>query len=325
MFSRVSRLRRVTFVCAALATTLAACGGAGGKTFTNPVHESDFPDPFVLRVDETYHAYGTNARGKEVQTLTSTDLVHWQAGPDALPVVGRWGYPGKTWAPEVLAREDGTYVLYYTANGGGQCIGRAVADEPAGRFVDRWPEPLVCQRSEGGSIDASPFRDDDGSLYLYWKNDGNAIGRTTWLWGQRLSADGTELVGDPTRLASNDRGWEGAVVEAPTMWLEDGRHYLFFSGEAYDGEAYAVGYATCAGPLGPCEDAPGNPILETACEARGPGHQALFRDGDGSTWIAYHAWDASFERRRLWLDRVRWEDGRPVVDGPTCDEQRGPR
>jgi beta-xylosidase len=325
MFSPVSRRRRLTFVGAAVTLTLGACGGAEDAVFRNPVHASDFPDPFVLRVDATYHAYGTTTLGTEVQTLTSTDLVRWRRGPDALPEVGSWAYPGKTWAPEVLARDDGTYVLYYTANGGGQCIGRAVADAPAGPFVDRWQAPLVCQRAEGGSIDASPFRDEDGALYLYWKSDGNAIGRTTWLWGQRLSADGTELAGAPTRLVSNDRGWEGGVVEAPSMWLEDGSHYLFFSGEAYDGEAYAVGYATCAGPLGPCVDAAENPILKTACRAHGPGHQALVRDGDGATWIVYHAWDAAFERRQIWLDRIRWEDAKPVVDGPTCEEQREPR
>jgi beta-xylosidase len=325
MFSLVSRRRCIAFVGAAIATALAGCGGGGGEPFRNPVHAADFPDPFVLRVGETYYAYGTNGSGNEVRTLTSPDLVHWRAGHDALPQVGRWAYPGKTWAPEVLARGDGTYVLYYTANGGGQCVGRAVAERPAGPFVDRWPEPLVCQRSEGGSIDASPFRDEDGSLYLLWKNDGNSLGRRTYLYTQRLSPDGTELAGDAARLASNDAGWEGPVVEAPTLWREDGRYYLFYSGEAFDGEAYAVGYATCEGPLGPCEDAAENPILKTGCGARGPGHQALVRDEQGDTWIVYHAWDAAFERRQVWLDRVHWEDGRPVVDGPTCEEQPGPQ
>lgn len=325
MSSPVSRRAARAFVGAVVAAFAAGCDGSAGDPFQNPVHGADFPDPFVLRVGETYYAYGTNGGGAEVQTLTSSDLVRWRRGRDALPNVGAWAYPGKTWAPEVLARDDGRYVLYYTANGGGQCIGRAVADRPGGPFVDRWREPLVCQRADGGSIDASPYRDEDGSLYLYWKNDGNAVGRPTYLWGQRLARDGTQLVGEARRLVSNDAGWEGAVVEAPTMWLEDGRYYLFFSGEAYDGELYAVGYATCAGPLGPCRDAPENPILRTACRARGPGHQALVRDGSGEKWLLYHAWDASFERRQLWLDRLRWEDGSPVVYGPTCGEQPGPR
>lgn len=325
MSSTVSRRRRAGFVGAAFAAALAGCGGAAGLRYQNPVHPADFPDPFVLRAGGTYYAYGTNRAGKEVQTLTSTDLVEWVAGGDALPELGRWAYPGRTWAPEVLARDDGSYVLYYTANGGRQCVGRAVARSPEGPFVDRWPEPLVCQRGEGGSIDASPFRDEDGSLYLYWKNDGNAVGQRTYLYAQRLSPDGTELVGEARRLASNDAGWEGAVVEAPTLWLEDGRYYLFYSGEAFDSELYAVGYATCEGPLGPCADAAANPILKSACGARGPGHQALLRDADGGTWIIYHAWDAAFEKRQLWLDRVRWEDGAPVVEGPTCGPQPGPR
>jgi beta-xylosidase len=325
MSSHVSRRRPRVVVGAAVAALCVGCGGDGGETFSNPVHEGDFPDPFVLRVGATYYAYGTNGGGAEVRTLTSTDLVRWRPGPDALPEVGSWAYPGKTWAPEVLALDGGRYVLYYTANGGGQCVGRAVADSPGGPFVDRWREPLVCQRDEGGSIDASPFRDGDGSLYLYWKSDGNAIGHTTYLYGARLSPKGTELVGEPVRLAHNDAGWEGGVVEAPTMWLEDGRHYLFYSGEAYDGDLYAVGYATCDGPLGPCSDAAENPILKTACRAHGPGHQALVRDGEGDTWLVYHAWDPGFERRQLWLDRVRWDDGRPVVEGPTCAEQPAPR
>src|SRR5688572_21090137 len=103
---------RVATAVVAAVLGVAGCGGDDRGSFRNPVHASDFPDPFVLRVEGTYHAYGTNGAGKEVQTLTSSDLVGWRAGPDALPEVGTWAYPGKTWAPEVLALDDGTYVLY---------------------------------------------------------------------------------------------------------------------------------------------------------------------------------------------------------------------
>jgi beta-xylosidase len=304
---------------------LAGCGGADGpaaEPFTNPVYDADFPDPFVLEVDGTYYAYATNGNGKQVQTLTSPDLVHWKPGPDALPQVGGWTSNGNLWAPEVLARDDGTYVLYYTAN---RCIGRAVADHPLGPFADDSDAALVCEQAEGGSIDASPFRDDDGSLYLYWKNDANSIGQTTWIYVAPLSDDGLELEGEPVRLVSNDAGWEGGVVEAPLMWKEDGRYYLFYSGNGYEGDLYAVGYATCERPLGPCEDAPENPILKSACAASGPGHNALIRKGD-ETWTLYHAWPAETndDKRVLWLDRVAWEDGAPRIEGPTCTEQPAP-
>jgi beta-xylosidase len=315
-------MRRLALAAVAAVALLAGCGG-GHAQFSNPVFAEEFPDPFVLRADDHWYAYATNGGGQQVQTLRSDDLVHWTRVGDALPKLGSWGYPGKTWAPELLAREDGTFVLYYTANGGSQCIGAAVAHDPAGPFVDRSTGPLVCQRTEGGSIDASPFRDDDGSLYLLWKNDGNAVGKASWIYAQRLSPDGLRLRGEPKRLATNDQFWEGAVVEAPQLWKEDGRYYLFFSGSAFDTPSYAVGYATCAGPLGPCKDAPENPILKTACSASGPGHSTLVRDGD-RTWILYHAWPRAFDKRVLWLDRLEWEHGKPVVNGPTCEPQSAP-
>ena len=299
--------------------TLIACGGKE-PTFANPVHNADFPDPFVLKVSDTYYAYATNGAGKQVQTLTSGDLVHWQPGPDALPKVGSWGFNGETWAPEVLARGDGSYVLYYTAN---KCVGRAVARKPLGPFVDHAKKPLVCQATQGGSIDASPFRDDDGKLYLVWKNDGNAIGATTYIWAQRLSADGLRLVGERRTIEKNDASWETSVVEGPLVWKRDGRYFLFYSGNVYSGSGYAVGYATCASPLGPCKDAPENPILKTACKARGPGHNALI-DVGGQTWIVYHAWNEIYSKRQLWIDRLDWQNGNPVVHGPTCSRQPAP-
>jgi len=299
---------------------LASCGGGSKQTFTNPVWNRDFPDPFVLHDGDTYYAYATNGGGEQVQTLTSRDLVHWTPGPDALPKVGSWTYNGQTWAPEVLARDDGTFVLYYTAN---LCVGRAVASKPLGPFVDTTKRPLVCQRSLGGSIDASPYRDGDGTLYLVWKNDGNNVGLGTTIWAQRLSPDGLRLVGPRRPLERNDRPWEAMVVEGPVLWKHDGRYTLFYSGNAYDSDSYAVGYATCDTPLGPCRDAPENPILKKRCRALGPGHNALLEVG-GQTWIVYHAWNDVYTKRQLWIDRLDWKDRKPVVHGPTCGSQKAP-
>jgi beta-xylosidase len=302
---------------------LAGCGGAHA-TFTNPVYGRDFPDPFVLKAGDIYYAYATNGNGAQVQTASSKDLVHWTPGPDALPKVGTWALPGATWAPEVL-HED-AYVLYYTASSGTQCIGRAVSETPQGPFVDSSRTPLVCQKSDGGSIDPDPFRDGDGALYLYWKNDGNSIGKPTHIWAQRLSPDGTQLLGSPHDTGeTNDQVWEANVVEAPTMWKHGGRYYLFYSGGNYADDSYAVGYATCTGPFGPCKDAPENPILKTACRARGPGHNALVEVG-GQTWIVYHAWRPEHrgDARVLWIDRLDWQDGKPVVRGPACGAQQAP-
>jgi beta-xylosidase len=302
--------------------------GTGAAGFTNPVYKGDAPDPQAILVGSTWYLFHTNTASQNVPVLTSPDLVSWQPHGDALPTLGPWAAPGRTWAPEVIALAPGRYVLYYTAasaSAGVQCIGRAVASAPGGPYVDSASAPLVCQASDGGSIDASPFRDADGSRYLLWKNDGNAIGADTWLWSRPLSADGLTLTGSPTRLLRQDAAWEGAVIEGPFFWRRDGRLHLFYAANAYDGPAYAEGYATCASPAGPCEKAAENPILRSGNGASGPGHASMV-EKDGRTWLLYHAWPEGAEGavdpgRQLWLDEVTWADGKPVVHGPAATPQ----
>ena len=330
----MARVRRAVLLGLVLTAALVAGAATPGsqRTFTNPVFRSNFPDPFVLKVGGVYYAYATNTVEQNVPTLRSRDLVRWTRGPDAMPALAPWTLRGRTWAPEVLRRRDGKYVLYYTArsfDANAQCIGRAVSSSPAGPFVDRATRPFLCQKAQGGSIDASPFRDSNGALYLLWKNDGNCCGKPTYIYSQRLSPDGMKLVGKPRRLVREDAAWEGALVEAPTLWKERGRYYLFFSANAFNTEDYAVGYATCRRPLGPCRDARDNPILESACRALGPGHQTVVEDDDGDTWFVYHAWPPEqvgsvVPGRLMWIDRLLWQNGRPVVRGPTCRQQAAP-
>jgi beta-xylosidase len=259
-----------------------------------------------------------------VPMFKSLDLINWTYQGDAFPTLPSWASSGWTWAPEVL-QVGGQFVLYFTIRATGvnrQCIGRAMSASPLGPFVDNGQLPLICEDTEGGSIDASPFRDDDGSLYLYWKNDGNAIGIPTNLYGQPLTADGLSMAGERvTLLTNNPSSWHGHVIEAPQVHKNDGRYYLFYSANAFDGPAYAVGYAELDTPLGAAHDAPENPILSTVEGAEGPGHCSVVRWTDNSTWMLYHAWNADHSARTMWLDRVEWVDGRPDVQGPTTGPQ----
>lgn len=291
--------------------------------FTNPVHDRDFPDPAVIEADGFYYAYATNSQLGNLPTLRSTDLVAWEPVGDAMPVLAPWVTGGRTWAPEVAVHAPDRYVLYYTAlstAGQRQCVGRAVATSPAGPFVDDSTEPLICQLDQGGSIDASPFTDTDGSRYLLWKNDGNAVGVDTWIYAQPLTPDGLELTGEPVPLIKQDQPWEGNLVEAPFLWLRDGTYYLFYSANDYGSDAYAVGYAVCDGPLGPCAKPGDAPVLATTDDAAGPGHCVLI-EKDGRTWMVHHAWPpdaigSTLPGRTMWLTELTWDGDRPVLDGP---------
>jgi beta-xylosidase len=238
------------------------------------------------------------------------------------------------WAPEVLHRSDGKYVMYYVAHdpaSNKQCVTYALSSSPMGPFTDTSQKPFVCQLALGGSIDPDIFRDSNGKLFLLWKNDANCCGMKTYLFVQGLNSSGTKLVGRQAKLEHNDAAWEGSLVEAPSMWKHAGRYYLFYSANSFDTPNYAVGYATCTSVYGPCRDAPENPILHSRCAAAGPGHQTLFLDARGQTWMAYHAWEPAHvgdspgaPGRLLWIDRVDWKNGKPVVHGPTCSPQPDP-
>lgn len=308
----------------------------GPNEFINPVFDEPLADPFILPVDGTYYAYGTKGfEATDFATIRSMDLVNWEELPTALPDLPDWS-TGRTWAPEVAAIGEG-YVMYFSTNAPdienpfgdpSQCIAAAVAAAPEGPFVVEADEPLVCQPELGGSIDATWFRDVDGVPYLIWKNDGNCCDIPTQFFIQELAENGLELVGQPADLGvENDAPWEGAVIEAPTMFEREGTYYLFYSGGNFGSQFYAVGYATADSVRGPFRDAPENPIVESRGRAAGPGHQTIVTDGDGDLWLAYHAWDADAVgeqvggARKMWLDELEFEGDKPVVRGPDSAPQ----
>ncbi|HEY0694395.1 MAG TPA: glycoside hydrolase family 43 protein [Kribbella sp.] len=297
---------------------------------TNPAYDGNFADPQVIATADGYRAFATNGPLGNVQTLKSADLVSWEQVGDALPSLPAWTTPGKVWAPEVAVHAHDRYVMYYTTShdsSGRQCVGVAVASRPEGPYVDTSIKPFICQDAEGGSIDASPFQDSSGQRWLYWKNDGNAIGVDTWIYVSRLSPDGLDLVGDPVRLIKQDLPWEGKVVEAPYLMERNGKFHLFYSGNAYDKAEYAVGHALCETPAGPCTKS-GDPVLTSSLDAAGPGHNMVLQK-DGRYWFVYHAWDPAsigidLPGRTMWLSELTWTGDTPVIQPPLKSNRTGP-
>jgi hypothetical protein len=255
------------------------------------VYPFDFPDPFVLEDGSQYYAYATNSAAGNIQILTSSDLTHWTTVGNALPHVASWARSGATWAPAVLARPN-SYVLYYSAldgTTGDECISDAVASRPQGPYIDNTTSPLVCQLDQGGSLDPHPYRSADGSLYLTWKSQG-ANGSPPTLWAQQMTATGTALMpGTPSSLLTPSQPWEGGIVEGPDMWVSGASYDLLYAGDNWQTASYAIGSATCSGPLGPCT-ASAQPILSSDPTMSGPGGPDVFADGQGDLWLAFAAW-----------------------------------
>jgi GH43 family beta-xylosidase len=287
------------------------CGGL----FENPVLPVDCPDPGVLRDGTGYLLACTGGSGTAAFPLfSSPDLVHWTPKGHIFTAgsMPTWA-TGLFWAPEIH-KIGAKYVAYYSARGkdGVLAIGAATAAAAGGPYTDLG-KPLVHDATMG-LIDASEITA-NGKPYLLWKEDGNAKGKPTPIHAQQLAADGLSLLGTAVTLITNDRAWEGSLVEAPFMVARGGYYYLFYSANGYATPQYAVGVARATSPLGPFTKAP-RPLVVSSDEFSGPGHCSVVDLPNGSSAIIYHAWLAGKIQqgpgRVVLVDEFVYDDGWPL-------------
>lgn len=247
------------------------------------------------------------------------------------------------WAPEVIRNpKDGKYYMYFSASarpattvsGDGEnfdrlYLGIAVGDTPLSfrilgaekavfdadkRLVTNERPPIDFQRAYGltdvfSVIDASPFLDDDGTLYLYFNKHTDRNPETPGLmgtWGIRMrdfvtpdyqslkavtmpnvvSVEGGLVEGKPKVVSLGDKYSfsEGSINEAPFMVKHNGRYYLTYSGNGYRNPAYSVHQAISDKPLGDFVKpliTDGNPVLASYVPyVSGTGHHCIVKTGE---------------------------------------------
>lgn len=289
----------------------------------------DVPDPFVITADGLFFMFSSQQQifGPNIPLMVSDSLTSWDGALiDAMPTLPVWAAPGFTWSPDVR-RLDGRYVMWFNARLAGtgpqgmKCIGVATALSIVGPYRTRATAPSICQRDHLGSIDPRTFLDPQGRLWLLWKSDDNADvagSAHSTIYTQRLSADGLRLLGHPVALLTADLPWEGRIVEAPDMVFAAGHYWLFFSGNWFNQPAYAIGVASCAGPVGPCSETSLGPWLSSNADGAGPGEESIFEEGS-RWWILYAPFAVNFDTdtpRPAVLARLRFGPSGPVVVAP---------
>jgi arabinan endo-1,5-alpha-L-arabinosidase len=310
------------------------------KTYLNPVYPGYFADPFVLRFNNQYWAYGTGpgVDGREFPILHSTDLVSWTpAGAAVEPLEPLRG--GSFWAPEV-AEKDGSFYLYYSAEAKGSDDSHrlrvAVAKHPTGPFIDAGKALFP---DAGFTIDAHPFKDPkDGKWYLFFATDyteQDPIG--TGLAVVPMADDMISPLAPPTtvvratcdwQIYERNRNYKGNTwpawhcVEGPFVLFHEGKYYCLYSGGAWHTENYGLGFAVADHPLGPWSDdfaVHGPTVLKGKPDyVIGPGHNSVVLGPDGATdYFVYHAWDKDRTARRMCIDPLIWTKDGPRCDGPS--------
>jgi arabinan endo-1,5-alpha-L-arabinosidase len=233
------------------------------------------------------------------------------------------------WAPHVLYDSQlQKFVLFYSGESDdtatGKCLGVAFADAPLGPFVDMGA-PLIC--GDGFvNIDPMAFVDTiTGKKLLYW-GSGFApikVQEMTSDWKSFIPGSTPKSVVFPGTERNYTRLIEGAWID-----LHDGKYYLYYSGDNCCGDKanYAVMIARSENPLGPfiqlgVETKSGNSvILKKGEKWLAPGHNSIFRDDNGNSWMAYHAINKKEREKKLdkgkrvmCISAVVYRNGWPVV------------
>lgn len=322
-------------------------------TYTNPVHDGYFADPFVWQHEGIYYAIGTGdteAAGAVEDMneslifplLQSVDFGNWQSAGHALirpdPTLGT-----HYWAPEI-AHFEGRFYLYYSVGfeDKNHQLRVAVSDRPLGPYTDQGV-PLVDPATCPFAIDASPFQDDDGQWYLFYAQDfldtDTEVRAGTALVVDRLLTM-TQLAGNPKPVLRARYDWQRFLVnrpmyggvydwhtlEGPCVRKHNDRYYCFYSGGRWETENYGVDYGVADQVMGPYSDtgnASGPRVLRSLPgHVLGPGHNSIAISPDGQAeYIVYHAWDTQMKSRRMCIDLLVWTPDGPRCQGPTWTKQ----
>ncbi|MGI9105199.1 MAG: glycoside hydrolase family 43 protein [Pyrinomonadaceae bacterium] len=317
------------------------CGAAASDaTYLNPVYRHDFPDPFILKFVGEYWAYCTGfwRDGRCFGVMHSRDLVNWRELDGALaPLPGE--HP-MYWAPEVVY-ENGEFLLYYSVgNERLMHLRVAVAEHPAGPFVDSGHQLTDADFA----IDAHVFVDEEGTRWLFYATDflahthiGTGTVRDRMIDPFTLAGEVQPVsrarydwqVYDPARSEKGGVRWH--TVEGPFVLRHKHLYYQMFSGGNWQNLTYGVSYATSDRITRDDEweqTADGErvlPVLRTIPgQVVGPGHNSVVRGPDNQQlFCIYHRWDG--ERGRvLAIDRLDWVGERMTVLGASTTPQCAP-
>jgi beta-xylosidase len=326
--------------CAVLILPFAPSANAQiSESFNNPVYTNYLADPFCWYHNGTYYAVGTRGGGKhdparDVPMIKSRDLQHWDYVGQVLEVpADECG--GLVWAPET-AFHDGTFYLYYHANGNGKGfrVRAATSKNPEGPYRDTGT-PLTDVAQNDFVIDSSAFRDDDGQWYLFYATDFTNSDATTFR-GTALAVDRlidmTRLEGKPTtvmrahwqwQVYERNRNMRGKVadwytLEAPEVVKRNGKYYCFYSGGNYQNDSYGVDYLVADNIRGPWAEVgrERGPQIVRSIPGKvfGPGHNSIVSSPDGKDYFVYHAWNPERTKRQVWVDPLVWTPNGPMVE-----------
>lgn len=276
---------------------------------TNPIVPGWYADPEARTYGGRHYIYVTRSfteycRQMNLDCFSSDDLEHWVKHEGIIQMEDFPHIYQAVWAPTEIEHQ-GRHYLVFASNDihsdeepGGLEI--AVSDRPEGPFRGYLGRPLVERFVHGAQpIDAHLFRDEDGSVYLYyggWSHC-NVAKMNEEMTGFIPFEDG-EIFREIT---------PPSYVEGPCMLKKEGKYFFMWSSGNWGDGSYRVSYAVSDSPVGGFSD-PHVILSRQEGLAEGPGHHGyLYLPGSEEFLIVYHRrniGDPEPGNRMLCIDRM---------------------
>ena len=282
----------------------------------NPVVNGWYADPESRVWGDTVYMYVTKSlpydEQDNIDLVTTKDLESFEVHKDILDMSTYEGAVSAIWAPTAVEK-NGRYYVVFAANNiqseseiGGLYIG--VSDDPRGPFRNVLEDgsPLINAIYNGAQpIDAHFFKDDDGSVYLYyggWKH--------LMVCKMKETMDGFEPMPEPCFGGIAKEITPNGYKEGPYVMKMGGKYHLMYSSGSWVNSTYCVKAGVADSPCAEFEFY--GDILWSAEIANGPGHNSAFFF-NGEHYVAYHrrpAGDDNRHHRMLCIDRLPIEGGK---------------
>ena len=267
----------------------------GDGTYTNPVITADFPDPDVVRVNDTYYMVTTTMFVfPGVTVLKSKDLVNWEYCSNAIPrfdfgsaynLESGNRYGRGQWATCIKHNNGKFYLLFITLDEGGILCS---ADQAEG--------PWEIKKLPKGFYDAGLFFDDDGRIYV-----GHGYGKISITeLDQNFAPKGDDVL----VFTGDIRGG----LEGTRMYKINGYYYLYCTYGGPDGIQVALRSKNIHGPYEQKVV-----INETKKGVNFGVHQGALVETQTGEWWTMLFVDAGPFGRFPSLHPVTWTEGWPMV------------
>ena len=288
-------------------------------------------DPVIVKEGGIYYCFSTHG-----YFYTSSDLRSWRYGGKVFEKLPDWVFEfvpesdGKDfWAPEIVYR-NGEWRLYYAGSGFGKntsVIGLACNKtlDPASKDYDWRDCGKVVSSGEGNNfnaIDPAVCADENGTDWLllgsFW--GGLAMFALDENGFVRSQAAGRAV--EPIFIASRQKEGENRPdpnpVEGGFIFPHNKKYHLFASHDFCCrgvASSYHIVHGVAEKITGPYLDEDGidmrwgggTTLRDSFSFERwaGPGHNTVFKDDDGKTYLVYHAYDRKDDgRSKLMIEEI---------------------